>query len=82
MSGERREIDDSTLLGAFAKIPFMTLKVMAAIHWEALRIWLKGVKFRPSPPPPATAVTHIARGASARPDLKGLTSGNVALTPR
>jgi DUF1365 family protein len=22
----------------------MTLKVIAAIHWEALRLWLKGVR--------------------------------------
>ena len=28
----------------------MTLKVMAAIHWEALRLWWKGAQFFPRPP--------------------------------
>jgi DUF1365 family protein len=65
MNGERRELTDGALLRAFARVPFMTLKVMAAIHWEALWIWGKGVAFRPSPPPPETAVTLMpeARGS-------------------
>jgi DUF1365 family protein len=57
MNGERREFGDVALLRAFAHVPFMTLKVIAAIHWQALRIWLKGVGFRASPPPPQSAVT-------------------------
>ena len=27
----------------------MTLKVIAGIHWEAVRLWLKGVRLRPIP---------------------------------
>ena len=57
MNGERRELDDGALLAAFARVPFMTLKVIVAIHWEALRIWGKGVGFRASPPPPPAPVT-------------------------
>jgi DUF1365 family protein len=60
MNGERRTLDDRQLLLAFARLPFMTVKVIAAIHWEALRIWLKGVKFRPSPAPPAEPVSYAA----------------------
>ena len=37
------------------RFPFMTLKVVAGIHWEALKLWLDGAKFRRSPPPPAPA---------------------------
>jgi DUF1365 family protein len=57
MSGARKPFGDRELFRAFASVPFMTLKVMLAIHWEALRIWLKGVRFRASPPPPATSLT-------------------------
>ena len=38
-----------TLASALLRFPFVTLKVMAAIHFEALRLWLKGARFdRPS----------------------------------
>jgi len=57
MNGERRELGDGALLRAFGSVPFMTLKVVFAIHWEALRLWFRGVGFRASPPPPETAVT-------------------------
>lgn len=42
-SGERREMSDRTLLGALFAYPLMTLKVWGAIHWEALKLWTKGV---------------------------------------
>lgn len=42
-AGKRRELTDRQLLKALVTYPLMTLKVMGAIHWEALRLWLKGV---------------------------------------
>jgi len=42
-AGERRELTDAALLKAFVAYPLMTLKVTAAIHWEALKLMLKGV---------------------------------------
>ena len=30
----------------------MTWKITAGIHWEALKLWLKGARFRRSPAPP------------------------------
>jgi hypothetical protein len=35
-----RPLDDAELARAVASHPLMTLKVIAAIHWEALRLWL------------------------------------------
>jgi hypothetical protein len=31
------------------RYPFMTLKVVAGIHWEALRLWLKRARYIPHP---------------------------------
>ena len=38
---ERRAISSRSLAGVLLRYPFMTLKVMLAIHWEALRLWAK-----------------------------------------
>ena len=56
-TGRRRPLTDAALAVAFVSHPLLTLKVIAAIHWEALRIWLKGVGYRPRPPAPASPVT-------------------------
>ena len=37
-------------LGAcLIKFPLMTLKIIVGIHWEALKLWMKGERFHPSP---------------------------------
>lgn len=54
-AGTRRALSTASLLRAFLSLPMMTFKVIAAIHWEALRLWIKGAKLVPrpaSPPPP------------------------------
>ena len=56
---ERRELADGTLLLAWLTHPWMTLGVLPAIHWEALKIWLKGEKVRVRPTKPAWAVTVV-----------------------
>ena len=55
----RQALTDRNLLGAWLTHPWMTLGVMAAIHWEALFVWLKGEAIRPRPPKPAWAVTVV-----------------------
>ena len=46
---ERREVTGPRLAWALARFPMMTLRVVAWIHWEALRLWLKKTPFHPHP---------------------------------
>jgi len=56
-NGDRRPLTDAGLLRAFCIYPVVTLKVIVGIHWEALRLWLKGAKLQPRPAGPARDVT-------------------------
>ena len=66
MSAARRPLDDRALLSAVVGMPFLTLKVVAAIHWEALKLWVKGVRLRPAPAPAAQPVTVQRRPRESR----------------
>ena len=46
-NGSRRMLNTKELLRAFFALPLVTMKIMAAIHWEALRLWLKGARLVP-----------------------------------
>ncbi len=45
-SGKRKALNNATLLKVFFGLPLMTVKIMAAIHWEALKLWAKGLKLQ------------------------------------
>lgn len=46
-NGERRALTTRELLRSFFALPMVTVKIIAAIHWEALRLWWKGVRLVP-----------------------------------
>jgi uncharacterized protein len=48
-NGRRRALTTAALLRSFFALPLVTLKIVAAIHWEALRLWLKGARLVPGP---------------------------------
>ena len=51
--GTRQTLTERALLRCLVDFPFMTLKVIAAIHWEAVLLWLKGLRvFRRDPGTP------------------------------
>jgi hypothetical protein len=54
--GSRKEFTDRNLLTTFLTHPLLTLKVISAIHWHALRILIKGGRYHPVPEPPAAPV--------------------------
>jgi uncharacterized protein len=45
-TGTRKPLTNATLLRVFVNLPLMTFKVMAGIHWEALKLWAKGLKLQ------------------------------------
>ncbi|MEM1053724.1 MAG: DUF1365 family protein, partial [Pseudomonadota bacterium] len=55
-SGEKLAMTSANIMGQLLRLPFMTMKVVAGIHWEALKLWLKGAKFhsRGKPPEPVS----------------------------
>lgn len=59
LEARRRHLDDAALLRALVSFPLLTMKVVAAIHWEAVRLWLKGIRIRPNPGAPTEAVTTV-----------------------
>ena len=51
MTGRRRPLTDRALVAAALSMPLLTLKVVAAIHWEALKLWLKRTPLTRKPAP-------------------------------
>ncbi|WP_208645498.1 DUF1365 domain-containing protein [Mucilaginibacter endophyticus] len=43
--GERKPLTDGYLLRYFFSMPLITLKVIGAIHWQALKLWLKKLPY-------------------------------------
>lgn len=56
-SGARQTLAPWTMVKTFLAYPLMTLKVIGGIHWEALKLWRKGVPLVERPEPPASMVT-------------------------
>jgi DUF1365 family protein len=46
-SGRRSSLTTAALLRSLFSLPLVTFKIVAAIHWEALRLWLKGARLVP-----------------------------------
>lgn len=52
ISGKAHAWSATALLKACLRMPFLTLGVMVRIHWQALKLWLKGVRFHGAHPVP------------------------------
>ncbi len=51
LSLRRRPLDGPSLARVLWRYPAMTTQVVAAIHWQALRLWLKRTPVHPHPAP-------------------------------
>jgi DUF1365 family protein len=58
-TGARRELSDGMLLSALTTYPLLTVGVVAAIHWEAVKLFAKGLRLRRRPSPPLADVTIV-----------------------
>lgn len=65
---KKEALNSRSLAWSLAAYPFMTLKVITAIHWQALRLWIKKVPFIPHPSAGATRDPSIEPGARLRQD--------------
>ena len=43
--GVKSEINNSNMIKSYLKHPLMTFKIILAIHFEAFKLWVKGIKF-------------------------------------
>jgi len=56
-NGVARALSTTNLILQLFRVPFQTLKVLFAIHWQALKIWLHGTPFHSKPSPPIKEVS-------------------------
>jgi len=61
LAARRRDLSDAALLRVFLGTPLLTLKVIAAIHWEAARLWIKGLRLHPRPAVPDSPVSIVGK---------------------
>lgn len=57
-AGALQPLTDRSARRAFWGWPLMTWGVVARIHWQALRVWIKGATFHRKPDTPPALVSH------------------------
>ena len=65
-SGRRRSLTTTSLAKTFLALPFVTAKIVGAIHWQALRLWLKGAKLMPGAPSDTADLDHQTASPRSR----------------
>lgn len=60
-TAQRRPLTNGALLKAWLGSPLLTFWVVAAIHWQALKVWLRGARYHKKPKAPETLVTIAER---------------------
>jgi uncharacterized protein len=63
LKGRKTSLTSRALFTCAWLYPYLTLKVIIAIHWEALFIWIKGAIFYKRPPQPDKAISIISAKA-------------------
>jgi len=58
LTGRRVPLSNGSILRALLRRPFGSRRVLALIHWQALKLWWKGARFRSQPTPPKTEVSQ------------------------
>lgn len=58
LTGHRRRLTNGGILRACLRRPFGSRRILALIHWQALKLWWKGAAYRVRPKPPQKDVTR------------------------
>jgi len=58
LTGRRTPLRNATILRACLRRPFGSRRVLTLIHWQALKLWWKGARFRPRPKPPVDEISR------------------------
>jgi DUF1365 family protein len=58
LTGKPQKLTNWSILQACLRRPFGSRRVLGLIHWQALKLWWKGAKYRARPEPPAQEVTR------------------------
>jgi uncharacterized protein len=58
VGGPLQPLTAASLTRALVRMPLLTVGVVARIHWQALRLWLKRVPLQSKPPPPLQPITR------------------------
>ncbi len=65
--GAHTPLTDEALRHCFFRYPLMSFKVVGAIHWEAVKLLLKGLRLRSGGPDPENPVTVVTSANFAEP---------------
>lgn len=58
LTGARRPLTHRAILRQALRRPFGSRRVLGLIHWQALKLWWKGARYRVRPEPPVHEVTR------------------------
>jgi uncharacterized protein len=56
--GKRKDLTNSSLIRCFFSCPLVTFKVIGLIHYHAIRLVMKGIKYNNKPTPPFKEITR------------------------
>ena len=58
LTGARKPLTNAGILKSLIRRPFGSRRVLALIHWQAVKLWWKGATFRPHPKPPSDEISR------------------------
>ncbi|MEM9318603.1 MAG: DUF1365 domain-containing protein [Pseudomonadota bacterium] len=58
LTGPRAPLTNRAILGACLRRPMGSRRVLGLIHWQALKLWWKGARYRVRPAPPADEISQ------------------------
>jgi DUF1365 family protein len=58
LTGRRAPLSNAVILRSALRRPLGARRVLGLIHWQALKLWWKGARYRPRPEPPPEEVSQ------------------------